>query len=67
MSLKVNLGFVASGTRSALEAIAEAIGITEQNLSILKTGKAKATRFSILEAICKFLKCQPGDLLVFEE
>jgi len=43
--------------------LAEAIGITEQNLSILKRGKAKAIRFSTLEAICRALDCQPGDLL----
>ena len=42
--------------------LAEAIGITEQNLSILKTGKAKALRFSTLEAICRELNCQPGDI-----
>lgn len=43
------------------------VGITEQNLSILKTGKAKAIRFSTLEAICKALDCQPGDILVYED
>jgi len=47
--------------------LAEAIGITEQNLSILKTGKAKALRFSTLEAICKALDCQPGDILEFRD
>lgn len=46
--------------------LAEAIGITEANLSILKTGKAKAIRFSTLEAICKELDCQPGELMAFE-
>jgi putative transcriptional regulator len=46
--------------------LAEAIGITEANLSILKSGKAKAVRFSTLEAICKELNCQPGDILAFE-
>lgn len=45
--------------------LAEAIGITEQNLSILKTGKAKAIRFSTLDAICAYLNCQPGDILEF--
>ena len=43
--------------------LAEAIGITEQNLSIIKTGKAKAIRFSTLELICKYLDCKPGDIL----
>ncbi len=45
--------------------LADAIGITTANLSILKTGKAKAVRFSTLEAICKVLDCQPGDLLEY--
>lgn len=47
------------------KALAEAVGITAQNLSILKTGKAKAIRFSTLEALCRELDCQPGDLLRF--
>jgi len=47
--------------------LAEAIGITNANLSILKTGKAKAIRFSTLEAICRTLDCQPGDILEFNE
>ena len=47
--------------------LAEIIGITEANLSILKSGKAKAVRFSTLEAICKALDCQPGDILAYSE
>lgn len=47
--------------------LASLIGITEQNLSILKTGKAKAIRISTLDAICKHLDCQPGDILEYEE
>ena len=47
--------------------LAEKIGITAANLSILKTGKAKAVRFSTLEAICKALDCQPGDVLEYRE
>jgi putative transcriptional regulator len=47
--------------------LAEAVGITAQNLSILKTGKARAIRFSTLEAICRHLSCQPGDILEFRE
>ena len=47
--------------------LADRIGITPANLSILKTGKAKAVRFSTLEAICKALDCQPGDLLEYSE
>lgn len=46
--------------------LADAIGITTANLSILKTGKAKAIRFSTLEAICQALECQPGDILEYE-
>ena len=51
---------------SSLE-LAERIGITQANLSILKTGKARAIRFSTLEAICKALDCQPGDILEYRE
>jgi len=47
--------------------LAERIGITEQNLSILKTGKAKAIRMSTLDAICRHLDCQPGDILEYED
>lgn len=47
--------------------LAEEIGITEANLSILKTGKAKGIRFNTLDAICKALDCQPGDILEYEE
>lgn len=47
--------------------LAEKIGITQANLSILKTGKAKAIRFSTLEAICKVLDCQPGDIIKYKE
>ena len=46
--------------------LAEKVGITEANLSVLKTGKAKAIRFSTLEALCKALACQPGDILEYE-
>lgn len=52
--------------RMTLTELAERIGITLANLSILKTGKAKAIRFSTLEAICRELECQPGDLLGYE-
>lgn len=51
----------------SLGELAEKIGITPANLSILKTGKAKAVRFSTLEAICKVLDCQPGDILEYVE
>jgi len=61
----VNLDVLLAKRKMRSKDLAEAVGITEQNLSILKTGKAKALRFSTLEAICKALKCQPGDLLEF--
>jgi putative transcriptional regulator len=53
--------------RMTLTELADRVGITIANLSILKTGKAKAMRFSTLEAICEALQCQPGDLLKFEK
>lgn len=53
--------------KTSLTELAERVGITQANLSILKTGKAKAMRFSTLEAICRELKCQPGDILEFED
>jgi putative transcriptional regulator len=63
----VNLDMMLAKRKMRSKDLAEAIGITEQNLSILKTGKAKALRFSTLEAICRALDCQPGDLLEFSE
>ena len=50
-----------------LNELAEAVGITQANLSVLKTGKAKAIRFTTLNAICKVLDCQPGDILEYVE
>ena len=50
-----------------LNTLAELVGITAQNLSVLKTGKAKAIRFSTLERLCEVLECEPGDLLAFEK
>ena len=67
MTIEVQLDFLLLKRKMRSKELAEAIGITEQNLSILKTGKAKGLRFSTLEAICRFLKCQPGDLLKFED
>jgi putative transcriptional regulator len=63
--IKLDLALIKKKMRS--KELAETIGLTEQNLSILKTGKAKALRFSTLEAICKALNCQPGDLLEYRE
>ena len=65
MPIIVNLDVVLAQRKMRLNDLSEAVGITPQNLSILKTGKAKAIRFSTLEAICRHLNCQPGDLLEF--
>lgn len=67
MGIIVNLDVMLAKRKIKSLDLAKEIGITEQNLSILKTGKAKAVRFSTLEAICKVLKCQPGDLLEYKE
>ncbi|MBF8263561.1 MAG: transcriptional regulator, family [Parachlamydiales bacterium] len=67
MTIIVNLDVMLAKKKMRSKDLAEAIGITEQNLSILKTGKAKALRFSTLQAICRVLECQPGDLLAFEQ
>ena len=67
MSIIVNLDVMLAKRKMKLQDLAEAVGITVQNLSVLKTGKAKAIRFSTLEAICKELSCQPGDILEFED
>ena len=65
MPIIVNLDVVLAQRKMRLNDLAEAVDITPQNLSILKTGKAKAIRFSTLDAICKALDCQPGDILEF--
>jgi putative transcriptional regulator len=65
MPIIVNLDVVLAQRKMRLNDLAEAVGITPQNLSILKTGKAKAIRFSTLEAICATLECQPGEILEF--
>ena len=67
MPVTVKLDDLLYARRMTLTELAERVDITLANLSILKTGKAKAIRFSTLEAICKVLDCQPGDLLGFEE
>lgn len=66
MSINVNLNVVLAKRKMKSNELARIIGITEQNLSILKTGKAKAIRLSTLDALCKALQCQPGDLLEYE-
>jgi len=65
MPIIVNLDVVLAQRKMRLNDLADAVGITPQNLSILKTGKAKAIRFSTLEAICETLGCQPGELLEY--
>ena len=64
MPIAVRLDEVLERRRMSLTELSEAVDITLANLSILKTGKARAIRFSTLEAICKTLSCQPGDILV---
>ncbi|MDJ0919973.1 MAG: helix-turn-helix transcriptional regulator [Henriciella sp.] len=66
MSIRVTLDRVLLDKRMSLTELSERVGVTLANLSILKTGKAKAVRFSTLEALCRELDCQPGDILVFE-
>jgi len=65
MPIIVNLDVVLAKRKMKSIELAKLIGITEQNLSILKTGKAKAIRLSTLDAICKYLECQPGDILEY--
>ena len=65
MAIVVNLDELLYARRMTLTQLADRVGITLTNLSILKTGKAKAIRFSTLDAICRQLGCQPGDLLAF--
>lgn len=67
MPISINLDRILADRNMKSYELAEAIGITNANLSILKTGKAKAVRFSTLEAICKALDCQPGDILEYRE
>ena len=67
MPIIVNLDIMMARRKISLSELAERIDLTPANLSILKTGKAKAVRFSTLEAICKELDCQPGDLLEYKE
>lgn len=66
MAITVKLDDLLHARRMTLTELAERMGITLANLSILKTGKARAIRFSTLEALCKALGCQPGDLLEFQ-
>lgn len=67
MAIIVNLDVVLAQRKMSLKELSARVGITMANLSVLKTGKAKAIRFSTLEAICRELQCQPGDVLEFKE
>ena len=66
MAIVVNLDLMMAKRKMSLNTLSEKVGLTLANLSILKTGKAKAIRFSTLETICKVLDCQPGDILEFK-
>ena len=65
MAIVINIDVMLAKRKMSVTQLADEVGITIANLSILKTGKAKAVRFSTLEAICKALDCQPGDLLEY--
>ena len=67
MSIEVNLDVMLAKRKMSMTELSEKVGITMANLSILKTGKAKAVRFSTLEAICEALDCQPGDILSYNK
>lgn len=67
MAIIVNLDVMLAKRKMSVTELSEKVGITMANLSILKTGKAKAIRFTTLDKICEVLNCQPGDLLVFEK
>ena len=65
MAIKLNLDVMMAKRKVSLTELSEAVGITMANLSILKTGKSKAVRFSTLNKICEALECQPGDILEY--
>ncbi len=67
MAIEINLDVVLAKRKMKSKELAELIGITTANLSILKSGKARAIRFSTLDEICKALNCQPGDILAYIE
>lgn len=66
MAIIVNVDIMLARRKMSLTELSEKVGITMSNLSILKTGKAKAIRFSTLDAICEVLECNPGDILEFQ-
>ena len=65
MSINVTLDVMLARRKMSLNELSERVGVTQANLSILKTGKAKGVRFSTLEGLCRALNCQPGDLMEF--
>ncbi len=67
MGIRVTLDRVLLDRRMSLTELCDRVGVTMANLSILKTGKAKAVRFSTLEALCRELQCQPGEILTYED
>ena len=67
MSIRVDLDVMLARRKMSMTELSNRVGVTMANLSILKNGKAKAVRFSTLEAICRALDCQPGDLLIYEK
>ncbi len=67
MAIIINLDVMLARRKMRLNELSDLVGITESNLSIFKTGKAKSVKLSTLDAICKALKCQPGDLLAYKK
>ncbi|MEW8973320.1 MAG: helix-turn-helix transcriptional regulator [Tissierellaceae bacterium] len=67
MSIRVNIDIMLAKRKMSVTELSEKVGITMSNISILKNGKAKAIRFTTLEAICRVLECQPGDILEYVE
>ena len=65
--IRIDLDVMLARRKMSLTELSQKVGITMANLSILKTGKAKAVRFATLDAICRALDCQPGDILIYEE
>jgi putative transcriptional regulator len=66
MSIRINVDVMMAKRKMRLKQLAQEVGITEANLSVLKNGKAKAIRLSTLDKLCEALECQPGDILEFE-
>lgn len=67
MAIIINIDVMLAKRKMSVTALAEKVGITMANISVLKNGKAKAIRFSTLEAVCKALECQPGDILEYKK